>query len=321
MSDQDHKQLPAELAAHLTRHPETQVLELLAPDMLGILRGKRVGRSEFAKPFKDGVNFCGATVLLDAKGATFENIVNGGRDGDPDVIASVVPGSLAPVPWAQVPTAQVLLEMRTAEGEPYFADSRQVLRRTAKALKDVGLTAVVATELEFYVLDGDGDQPSPRVGRIPGTKRLQDGPQYGAMEDVEDVDPFLAELYAVCAAQNIPAGATLKEFSPGQFEVNLHHVPNVELACDHAVLLKRAVKAVARRSRLPTPPVAACTCTSASSTRWGATSSRARARTDRSRMRCDTRSAVSLQRCRNRWRSLRRPQTRIAAIDRVSSCR
>jgi glutamine synthetase len=250
MSDQDHKQLPAELAAHLTRHPETQVLELLAPDMLGILRGKRVGRSEFAKPFKDGVNFCGATVLLDAKGATFENIVNGGRDGDPDVIASVVPGSLAPVPWAQVPTAQVLLEMRTAEGEPYFADSRQVLRRTAKALKDVGLTAVVATELEFYVLDGDGDQPSPRVGRIPGTKRLQDGPQYGAMEDVEDVDPFLAELYAVCAAQNIPAGATLKEFSPGQFEVNLHHVPNVELACDHAVLLKRAVKAVARRHGL-----------------------------------------------------------------------
>ncbi len=70
------------------------------------------------------------------------------------------------------------------------------------------------------------------------------------MEDVEDVDPFLAELYSVCAAQNIPAGATLKEFSPGQFEVNLHHVPNAELACDHAVLLKRAVKAVARRHGL-----------------------------------------------------------------------
>jgi glutamine synthetase len=29
--------------------------------------------------------------------------------------------------------------------------------------------------------------------------------------------------------------------------VNLHHVANAELACDHAVLLKRAVKAVARR--------------------------------------------------------------------------
>ena len=70
------------------------------------------------------------------------------------------------------------------------------------------------------------------------------------MEDVEDADPFLADLFATCAAQNIPAGATLKEFSPGQFEVNLHHVANAELAADHAVLLKRAVKAVARKHGL-----------------------------------------------------------------------
>ena len=117
-------------------------------------------------------------------------------------------------------------------------------------LQELGLTAVVATELEFYLLESEADQPSPKVGRIPGTRKPQDGPQYGSMEDVEDVDPFLAELYSVCAAQNIPAGATLKEFSPGQFEVNLHHVPNAELACDHAVLLKRAVKAVARRHGL-----------------------------------------------------------------------
>jgi glutamine synthetase len=114
-------------------------------------------------------------------------------------------------------------------------------------LRDLGLTAVAATELEFYLLEADSDEPTPKVGRIPGTRRPQDVPQYGCMEDVEDVDAFLAQLHEVCAAQNIPAGATLKEFSPGQFEVNLHHVASAELACDHAVLLKRAVKAVARR--------------------------------------------------------------------------
>jgi glutamine synthetase len=237
----------AELKSFLERHPDTQVLELLQPDMLGILRGKRVGRGEFAKPFKDGVNFCGATVLLDAKGATFDGIVNGGRDGDPDVISVAVPGSLAPVPWAQVPTAQMLLAMNAASGEPFFADPRQVLRHALRPLQEMGLTPVVATELEFYLLDSDGDVPSPKVGLIPGTRHPQDGPQYGAMEDVEDVDPLLAELYSVCAAQNIPAGATLKEFSPGQFEVNLQHVAHAETACDHAVLLKRAVKAVAKR--------------------------------------------------------------------------
>jgi len=245
MSKKDERR-PDELAAYLDKHPDTQHIELLQPDMLGILRGKRVVRDEFAKPFKDGANFPGATVLLDAKGATFDYVVNGGRDGDPDVISSAIAGSLVPVPWAHVPTAQLLLAMNTAEGLPFFADPRQVLRHAMQPLTDMGLTAVVATELEFYLLDGNSDSPTPKVGLIPGSRRVQDGPQYGAMEDVEDVDPFLAELYSVCAMQNIPVGATLKEFSPGQFEVNLHHVAP-ELACDHAVLLKRAVKAVARR--------------------------------------------------------------------------
>ena len=239
-----------ELQKFLELHPDTRLLELLQPDMLGILRGKRVVRDEFAKPFTSGVNACGATVLLDAKGQTFERIDNGGRDGDPDAISTAVPGSLALVPWAQVPTAQVLMTMADASGEPFFTDPRQVLRHAMKPLQDMGLTAVAATELEFYLLEPDGDRPRPKVGRIPGTRRPQDGPQYGSMEDVEDVDPFLAELYSVCAAQNIPAGATLKEFSPGQFEVNLHHVASAELACDHAVLLKRAVKAVAKRHGL-----------------------------------------------------------------------
>ncbi len=242
------RNLPDELREFLERHPDTQLLELLQPDMLGILRGKRVVRDEFAKPFGKGLNFCGATVLLDSKGQTFERIDNGGRDGDPDAISTAVPGSLTVVPWAEVPTAQVLVVMANADGGPFFADPRQVLRNAARPLQELGLTAVAATELEFYLLDSaDGNRPAPRVGLIPGTRRSQDGPQYGSMQDVEDVDPFLAELYSVCAAQNIPAGATLKEFSPGQFEVNLRHVASAELACDHAVLLKRAVKAVARR--------------------------------------------------------------------------
>jgi glutamine synthetase len=64
------------------------------------------------------------------------------------------------------------------------------------------------------------------------------------------VDDFLADLDAICIAQNIPAGAALSEFSPGQFEVNLHHVDDPVLACDHAVLLKRAIKAAASKNGL-----------------------------------------------------------------------
>ncbi len=74
-----------ELRAFLERYPATQVLELLQPDMLGILRGKRVMRGEFAKPFKERRQFLRRDRAARRKGQTFERIDNGGRDGDPDV--------------------------------------------------------------------------------------------------------------------------------------------------------------------------------------------------------------------------------------------
>ncbi len=248
MSDSNAGQ--RELQQYLKRHPQTEWLELLQPDMLGILRGKRVVEHEFAGVFARGVNYCGAAVLLDAKGSTFDELAQGSRDGDPDVVATVVPGSLAPVPWAPVPSAQLLLTLAEPEGTPHYTDPRVVLRNAMRPLSEMGLTAVTATELEFYLLDHGGERPVPHVGLMPGTHRRQIGTQYASPQEVEDINPFLRELYAVCAAQNIPVGATLKEFAPGQIEVNLHHVANAELACDHAVLLKRAVKAVALRHNL-----------------------------------------------------------------------
>ena len=157
-----------ELTRFLEQYPNTQLLELLQPDMLGILRGKRITREEFSKPFGAGVNFCGATVLLDSNGQTFQSIDNGGRDGDPDVISTAVPGSLAPIPWAHAPSAQVLVTMAEADGAPHFADPRQVLRKAQRPLQDLGLTVVAATELEFYLLEsatGAGSEGSGPIER------------------------------------------------------------------------------------------------------------------------------------------------------------
>ena len=59
--------------------------------------------------------------------------------------------------------------------------------------------------------------------------------------------PFLNDVYDFCEAQNIPADTVISEYAPGQFEINLLHVDDPVLACDHAVLLKRAIKAAAKR--------------------------------------------------------------------------
>ena len=110
--------LKKELDAYLEAHPETRFMEPLIADMNGILRGKRVGMDDLGKAFKNGVNMCAATTLLTTLGDTFLTIPYGLNDGDPDAKAFAVAGSLAPVPWATLPTAQVLLEL---EGDDIYA--------------------------------------------------------------------------------------------------------------------------------------------------------------------------------------------------------
>lgn len=242
--------LEKELDSFLESFPETRFMEPIIADMNGILRGKRVGLDDMAKAFRNGANMCAATTILDTLGNTFDSIPYGLNDGDPDAKAFAVPGSLAPVPWAKQPTAQVMLEMVNLDGSPYENDPRNVLRRALQPLKDLGLHPVLALELEFYLVQHEDGRFKPHMPRIPGSDLPQPGMQYCVMEDLYEVDEFLGDLEAICAAQNIPAGAVLAEFSPGQYEVNLHHVNDPVLACDHAVLLKRAVKAAARKNGL-----------------------------------------------------------------------
>lgn len=222
-------------------------MDLLITDITGVLRGKRVRHDEFASLYKDGFSFPGGTVLLDTLGDCIPGIQWSSDDGDPDADASVVRGSLTPVPWAKKPSGQALFRLHTQDGKPFFADPRYLVERALEPLSKMGLKVVMACELEFYLLDANAAQPTPSVSRVPGTNRPQPGPQVYNPDDLWDIDEFLNDLNDVCNAQKIPAGTATSEFAPGQFEINLHHIDDPVLACDHAILLKRAIKAVARR--------------------------------------------------------------------------
>lgn len=247
MSDQA---LLKELRAFLEQHPDTRFMDVFAPDINGIPRGKRIQSDEFEKVFSGGSNYCAASTLMNMRGEAPENVKYGAHDGDPDIRSIAVPDSLAPVPWASLPTAQCLLELCEFDGRPYTFDPRNVLKKSLSALQELGLRPVVATELEFYLVDYDGDTFVPRLPKIAGSDWEQVGIQFASFDDLDDVEPFLVDLDAFCTIQNIPAGAALSEYSPGQFEVNLNHTDDPVLACDHALLLKRAVKAAAKKNGL-----------------------------------------------------------------------
>ena len=237
----------SELRRLLRKYPKTESMELLVPDINGIFRSKRIRRNAFEKTCTDGFAFCAGTTLLTSLGNVAEGLPYSDADGDPDTPCQLVPGSLAPVPWANRATAQALFRLYDEDGTPFHADPRAVLERSIAPLKTMGLKIVMATELEFYLLDAKSDLPRQRAPRVPGIGRPQPGPQVYNPDDLWEVEPFLDDVYAYCEAQGVPADAATSEFAPAQFEINLLHVDDPVLACDHAVLLKRAVKAAARK--------------------------------------------------------------------------
>jgi glutamine synthetase len=236
-----------ELNAVQKKHGIFDSLELLIPDLNGILKGKRIRPNDFEKSCDGGFIFCAGTTLLTTLGETVSGVPYGEDDGDPDLPAALVPGSIAPVPWARKPMGQAMFRVLAEDGSKFFGDPRTVLENALKPLQKMGLKPVVATELEFYLLDPDASDVRVAVPKVPGTNRTQPGTQVYHPDDLFEVEEFLDDVYEWCDAQNVPAEAAISEYSPGQFEINLHHVDDPVLACDHAVLLKRIIKAAARK--------------------------------------------------------------------------
>ncbi len=234
------------LDAYLEQHPDFASLEILTPDMNGILRAKRIPRAEIDTFFEKGLTGPGTTPIMNTLGDCCEPLGLGTLDGDPDKRYWPVLETLAPIPWLKSATHQVLANWTELDGGPLAWSSRTLLANALKPLTDMGLRVVVATELEFYLLaEGDGPVPRPRLGRILGTNLGQDGTQYCNPEDMAEFDDFLEAVRLACEVQGIPATTAHLEFAPGQFEINLHHVDDVVTACDHAVMLKRLIKGVA----------------------------------------------------------------------------
>jgi glutamine synthetase len=239
--------LKTEARKLLREHPDTLSMELLTPDMHGFLKGKRIQAGDIEKVCSDGFTLCAGITLLDGLGQTVPGFPYSETDGDPDMDCQLVPGTLAPVPWSGRPMAQAMFRFVEADGTPFFADPRTVLERALAPLYRRKLKVVMATELEFYLLDADSNSPTPGTPHVPGIGVPQPGTQVYSPDDLWEVEEFLNDVYAWCEAQGIPAESAISEFAQGQFEINLRHVDDPVSACDHAVLLKRVIKAAARR--------------------------------------------------------------------------
>jgi glutamine synthetase len=131
---------------YLKKNPQTRYVDAFYSDLSGVIRGKRFPISCAEKIFKSGVMVPGSCFLLSVTGESFDPLGLGFSDGDPDEVAIPLPDTLAPMPWAQIPTAQVQLTLDSNNAGPYYYEPRNVLKRVVNRFESLGLTPVVAFE-------------------------------------------------------------------------------------------------------------------------------------------------------------------------------
>jgi glutamine synthetase len=232
--------------AFIQAHPELQFVDLLIPDINGIVRGKRVDPSALAKVFERGIALPASIFALNIQGTTVEETGLGLDIGEADRVCLPVEDTLTMEPWQKRPTAQLLLSMYELDRDtPFFADPRVVLQNIVKRFDELGLTPVAAYELEFYLIDQENLAGRPQPPKSPISGKRPAGTQAYSIDDLDEYAEFLADVLDAAREQALPADALVAESAPGQFEVNLHYVDDAVRACDHATLLKRLIKNVA----------------------------------------------------------------------------
>lgn len=237
---------PPEVDAFLNRAPSPEFVEAFVVDINGIMRGKRLPISALPRLYNKGMCLPASTLLLDIRGQEVERTGMVLDTGDRDHECKPVVDSLRPLPWSQRPGGQLFLQMFTPEGEPFAGDSRNVLSGVLARLTSRGLTPVVATELEFRLFDLEPDKEGRPRPAGPTSTRGGRSQLYG-LDELDRLDPLLSDIETACAAQHLPIDTLIAEQGEGQYEINLVHVADALLAADQALLLKRTIKACARR--------------------------------------------------------------------------
>ncbi|WP_417580817.1 glutamine synthetase family protein [Nitrincola sp.] len=231
----------------LDRYPDIELFELFILDANGVPRGKLLHREELLPVYESGRPLPSTIMGLSINGDDVENSGLVWDVGDVDCRAYPLAGSLVPMPWRAMPTAAVQVSMHPQEGLPAaVADPRHLLQQVIQRFAAKGYYPVMACELEFYLLDLQTDSHgAPQLAAEPGGARPTSTQVYG-LRELEQLEPFLADLYAACKLQGIPARTAISEYAPGQVEITLQH-GDAMTAMDQAVRYKRLVKGVAHQ--------------------------------------------------------------------------
>ncbi|HHS83294.1 MAG TPA: glutamine synthetase [Devosia sp.] len=226
-------------------HPDVGHVLAATVDLNGVWRGKRVPVADLGKVLDGALRLPLSVSGVDIWGEDIAGSKLVFEQGDVDGICLPTGRGIVPVNWTRTPTALVPLWLAREDGTPFDGDPRRALDAISQRYRERGLTPVVAMELEFYLVDRQTSPLVPPLSPVTGERLFKT--DVLSIDELEQFETFLERVNRACREQGIEVDMAICENGPGQFEVNMRHLPDPLRAADDAVLFKRLVHGVARQ--------------------------------------------------------------------------
>ncbi len=225
-----------------------QDVECIVPDQAGVARGKLMPTEKFAMSpsITMPTSIFSQTITGDYPPED-DSFTHDPTDGD--LIFDPDYATLAIVPWASDPAAQLIHDARYKDGRPVDHAPRQVLKRVIDLYERKGMRPVVAPEIEFYLVKPNTDPDYPLEPPIGRSGRPEIGRQSFSIAAVNEFDDLFDDIYEYAESQGLEIDTLIHEEGAAQMEINLLHGDAVDLA-DQVFLFKRTIREAALRHKM-----------------------------------------------------------------------
>jgi glutamine synthetase len=216
-------------------------------DVDGVWRGKYVSLEKLLSAVEGGLGFCDVVFGWDLADELYDNgRVTGWHTGYPDAQARVDVSSARVIPW-EPDTAAFVLDFVNADGSPFEASPRQLLRRIGERARRLGYLPRFGSEYEYFIFKetpqslrekGFRDL-TPLTPGMFGYSWLRSSANSGLVHAIIDG----------CNAFGIEVEGMHTETGPGVYETAVRY-DDLERAADKSALFKTAVKEICARHGL-----------------------------------------------------------------------
>ena len=224
----EHSPASIERVQEIIRTAGVEFINLQFTDIMGIVKTVGIPVGAWPDVLKHGMWFDGSSIQGFARIAESDMLLH------PDL------DTFAVIPWdTDAPTARVICNVFTPNGEPFEGDPRYVLKRALAVAEEMGYQYYTGPELEFFLL-----KPQPDGSLYPLTPHDQAG-YFDANIDL--AHPIRRQMVAALQSFGITVEALHHEVAVGQHEIDIKYDLALRTA-DNAVTLRETLKTVAKRN-------------------------------------------------------------------------